>query len=125
MPNTYGGYILIDISQDYEERYAYQWEVTPGSPSQMTYTRTLMRRTVETRIYVAALPDNEPFPGIVNPDNLSPADGWHPQNVRMPRQRAQPLSKSVRETWVKYGSWTAAGPSEPVNPVYIVQLNTP
>lgn len=122
MPSTFGGYALVDISQEYEERYAYQWQLTPGSPANTTSTRTQMRRYIETRVYQAALPDNEPFPGVVNPDNLQLSDGWRVESVRMTATRATPLTRMVRETWRRKGAWEAVGSAETVDPVVIVQL---
>jgi len=103
---TYADYTLTEQREEYEYRKVYSF--VGGFYSE------LKRRPVTTMTWEATLTDEIPedpashdqgWPGPQNPGNLSESDGWRLYAVEYSRGLSQPMSKVVRETWVKTGSW--------------------
>jgi hypothetical protein len=110
---TYAGYKLVEEREDYEYkifRFAYVAYPT-------TYIeRQTKRRSVHTMTWEATLQESVPeaseeydhtqgYPGSVNPGNLSTSEGWRLYSVAYTDSLDQPLSRRVRETWMKTGAW--------------------
>lgn len=105
---TYAPYTLVDQREEYEYRKVYNF--VGGFYVQNK------RRAVTTMTWEATLTDNwsdspsayqhdQGWPGSVNPGNLSSGDGWKLYAVEYSRGLSQPMSKVVRETWVRTGTW--------------------
>jgi hypothetical protein len=103
--HTYADYELVEVREIPE--YRYKWTIIMP-----VVTKQLQMRMVETRTWQATLTDalddvpgsvDQGYPGSVNPGNLS--SPWRLESVDYGRTQSQPMSKVVRETWVKEGAW--------------------
>ena len=107
---------LVEDTLDYE----YRNKTTAVLGANLIVSTSAQRREVRTKVYQATILDgsNElPAPSYqagdshidANPENLSPvgngADKWHCDGVHYAKSLSQPLSRSVRVTWVKRSSW--------------------
>ena len=98
---TYADYDLVSQQEQFEYRRG-------------AFLNGYKRRSVTTMTWEATLQDQIPedpnshdqgYPGSQNPGNLSTSDGWRLYSVEYSKSLSQPLSKVVRETWIKTGSW--------------------
>ena len=104
---TYADYELVSVREIPE--YRNKWTIIMP-----VVTKQRQMRMIETRTWQATLTDDVPeapaaykhdqqYPGSVNPGNLS--SPWRLESVEYDKTQSQPLSKVVRETWVKEGAW--------------------
>ena len=108
---TYAGYELVEQSEEFEYRHYYFYFAG------YLVEHKLKRRSVTTMTWEATLQDGnipeasqaynheQGYPGSVNPGNLSEANGWRLQSVEYTKSLSVPMSKDVRETWVRTGPW--------------------
>lgn len=107
---TYAGYELVEQAEEFEYKHKYFYYLG------FLIEHKLMRRTLTTMTWEATLQDaisgapsaynhNQGYPSSVNPGNLSEAQGWRLQSVEYTKSLSVPMSKDVRETWIKTGQW--------------------
>lgn len=118
---AYTNYTLVDEHEEFEYRNSYFFYAG------QLVSNHLYRRSFHTKTWEATPTDaiagspaeynhEQGYPGAQNPGNLSEADGWRLQSVEYSRAISQPMSKSVRETWIKYGAWEDLGEQVPPAP---------
>lgn len=115
---TYADYELVEENEQYEYHHSY------GYVLWVQVSHRIYRRSIHTMTWEATLQETIPgaieaynheqgYPGYVNPGNLDEADGWMLQSVEYTKNLSVPLSKDVRETWVKHGDWELVEDIEP------------
>lgn len=102
--STYAGYELVEQREEFEYRYINQ--------SFAGIYTVLKRRSVMTMTWEATLTDELPdvagsvdqgYPGAQNPGGLG--SDWRLYSVEYSKALSVPMSKVVRETWMKTGAW--------------------
>ena len=115
---TYTPYTLVEENEEFEYRNSYFFYA--GT----LVSNHLWRRSIHTMTWEATLTDaingsasaynhEQGYPGSVNPGNLSEQNGWRLQSVEYTKVISTPMSKNVRETWIKYGDWEDLGEQVP------------
>lgn len=118
---AYTNYTLVEEREEYEYRNSYFFYA--GS----LVSNHLYRRSIHTKTWEATPTDaiagaaaqynhDQGYPGAQNPGGLSINDGWRLQAVEYTRSLSTPMSKNVRETWIKTGDWEDLGDITPPAP---------
>ena len=102
---------LIDAQTQYEWRNATDtWKDDNGV---IHFSGVEQRRAVETRTYEATIKDTETQipPVEQNPDNLQ--SPWLCDGLAYSCDLHEPLTRRIREVWIKQGDWVTVRPINP------------